>query len=159
MPITFRLYPEPDSRLFCRVNVWQDKAEMLAYLRQSRGSQFAAHHSLAAALASGREIYRVYPDGRTRKSPEFCEINCHRGRLDLEVVSHEIQHAAFRWASRVELDPVHSNRTKGPDCSDEEERFCYAVGRMVNDFAKHLHRRKVWERALMSHETFDPDLS
>jgi hypothetical protein len=138
------------------VNVWRDKAEMLAYWAATRGRKSAEHHRGAGALATGRDVYRVLPGGRMQKSGEFAEINCHRACLDLEIVSHEVTHAALAWCERVRLNPTIDG--DGRNVSGEEERFCYAVGHMVNDFAKHLHRRKVWIRTLMSHETFDPDL-
>lgn len=155
-PIVFRLYPEPQSRLFCRVNVWRDKAEMMAYWERTRGKDSARHHRGAAAIAAGREVYRVFPDGRMRKSGEFCEINCHRVGLDLEIIAHEITHAALAWCNRVRINPATPGN--GCDVSGDEERFCYAVGRMVNDLAWGLKRRHVWPRPMCSPEVFDPNM-
>lgn len=145
-PVVFRLYPEPNSSLFCRVNVWADKAAMMAHWRSTRGRKAAAHFSGAVALATGRDVYLV-AGTRVRKTGEFCEINCHRQNLDVEIVVHETNHACFRWASRVGLeflDPEGDGDLR--DCSPAEERFCYALGRMTDQFVRSLQRRRVWSR-------------
>jgi len=143
-PVKFRLYPENRS-LFCPVHVWPDKAAMLAYFRRDRGKRFAEAHADAAAVASGREVYRVLPGKPMRKTGEFCEINCHRGELTEEIVSHEVAHAALRWRSRVGLAVGRDDDFGGhEDVSDAEERFCYALGRMVKQFTSNLRKHHVW---------------
>jgi len=130
---------------------------MLAHLKDECGKQYADHHRRATAIARGGERIRVYGDGRPpRKSGEFCEIECHRIGLNIEIIAHEVVHATFRWADRVGLTVPVDRDDDHPDCSDEEERFCYALGRMTNTFAWQLRRRGVWKRPMCNAETFDP---
>lgn len=143
-PITFRLYPERGSHLFCRVNVWRDHAEMVRYWKRARGIQFASANAGAAAMATGIEHYQFRKGKPPRKTGEFCEINCHRERLDAEIVTHETTHAALRWRARVKLQVEREPDFESPrDVSDAEERFCYALGRMCDAFVRNLRRRGI----------------
>ena len=83
--------------------------------------------------------------GVPRKSGLFAELIFHRNSLGMEVVTHEFTHAAFCWAERRGLDlskilgkhnwKVHK-RGKAMARDGVEERFCYALGQMANQFTK-----------------------
>lgn len=136
-PITFRVYPD-GRHLYCQVNVWPTKKAMFEHLPLPR---------TAVASCGGRESYKVEPRQkeqrqRLRKTGLFAEANFYRRRIGIEVVSHEMTHAAFAFADRRKLpleetvDKVFRNkgRFKVMEKDGPEERFCYALGQMVRQF-------------------------
>ena len=50
--------------------------------------------------------------------------------IDAEVISHEVGHAAIGWAQRIGLHPFGIDRHPQYANADEE-RYCYALGRLV----------------------------
>lgn len=136
-PITFRLHPE-GSFLFCEVNIWPTKRAMHANT-EARPKNYAA-------CCGGRESYVVPPKGsgrRMRRTGLFAEANFHRKELGIEVVSHEMTHAAFAFADRRKLNlnaaisEARWNESKNTmDQDGPEERFCYALGQMCRQFTQ-----------------------
>lgn len=138
-PITFRLYPE-GRFLYCEVNIWPTKKAMHQHLPLTGNT---------VASCGGRTSYIAEPKRkgrpqRLRKTGLFAEANFHRKQIGIEVVSHEMTHAAFAFADRrsLRLDQVLDKQyTKGGrnnvmDLDGPEERFCYALGQMCRQFTQ-----------------------
>lgn len=132
-PVSFRLYPD-GSFLYCQVNIWPTKKAMDQHLPLTRHTQ---------ASCGGRESYIVPKGkGRLRKTGLFAEANFYKRRIGVEVMSHELTHAAFAFADRRKLplgETVNKQFAKNGrfnylDNEGAEERFCYALGRMVRQF-------------------------
>lgn len=136
-PISFRLYPE-GSFLYCQVNIWPSKKAMQAYVKLP-GNKYEA-------CCCGRLVYKIPANrkGRLRRTGLFAEANFHRKRLGVEVMSHEMTHAAFAFAERRGLrlgEAVNkAYRVGGARMTMEidgpEERFCYALGKMCRQFTQ-----------------------
>ncbi len=142
-PIRFRIHPECRS-LYVIVKVWPDKVSMIKGLQAEYGKAYADEHADADGLGGSLDVWNFAgKDKPGRKKPICGEIACHRERLNLEVVTHEVAHVALGWARRIGL-VIKDAGSAGPHVSPEEERFCYAVGRMVNEFVWKLRRRKIW---------------
>lgn len=135
MPVArFRIYPEGRS-LYFLVHVWPTKAGMLEYFRR----ECLADDPDTTAQCSTYSRYRVYPGGQTRISSCMGEINFHSGRMDAEVVVHEVGHAAQGWARRIGLDIRGGNHEPGL-VPDGEERYCYGLGRMAAQLNNRLYK-------------------
>jgi hypothetical protein len=125
--------PESKSPLFARVNVWPDRAAMQEYFVRTRGKQEARTLRNAGAVATPK-----------RDGDCIGEINFHRNQLDLETIAHEVVHIAIGWAHFVELGRGSFLDAKN-GITPEEERYCYVIGRMVQQIGHELSRRKLWE--------------
>jgi hypothetical protein len=124
----FRIFPESPRGLFYTVKLFATELAMRDYLIADDIDRSAAYG--ARALCSRWTRTRTTASGRTRTLPDMGEILFVVPRIDAEVVSHEVAHAAIGWAQRIGLHPFGSDRHPqyaGPD----EERYCYALGRMV----------------------------
>jgi hypothetical protein len=124
----FRVFPESRSGLFYRVRLFDSERALGQYLRSDDIDRSAAYG--ARALCSRWTRTRTTANGRTRTMPDMGEILFVVRSLDAEVVSHEVGHAAIGWAQRIGIRPFGT----GTDCQyagPDEERYCYALGRMV----------------------------
>lgn len=127
-PLTFRLYPE-GSFLYCEVNIWPNKKTMQTYTRL-RGKY--------EACCGGRLSYMIPArgKGRMRRTGLFAEANFNRNRLGIEIMSHELTHAAFAFADCRKLNlndaldkSFHEHGAQGlMDRDSAEERFAYVLG-------------------------------
>lgn len=131
-PLRIRLFPEPASSLHVTVRV---SATVKAMRRDAR--------ACGATLGSRERVWglshnftriRILPCGRQRKRPQFGNVFLSATGLTPEIVTHELAHATFAWAARVgiHVDEVHP--------FTDEERWCYAHGRMVADLTRRLER-------------------
>lgn len=118
VPVRVRIYPE-NRALYAIVNVWRTESDMYRHRPLDR------NHSGSCTDTEGWHA--------GKKRPQFAEVNLHRGALDSETVCHEITHAAWAWARRVGW-AMEEDRLRATDASESEERFCYALGRMVRQF-------------------------
>jgi hypothetical protein len=147
-PISFRLYPE-GSFLYCEVNIWPTCKDMHKHLPLGRKT---------VASCGGRESYIVEPKRRgkpqrLRKTGLFAEANFHKGEIGIEVVSHELTHAAFCFADRRKLpldqcvnkDFKQDGRNNALDNDGPEERFCYALGHMVRQFTQKCYDKGLYK--------------
>lgn len=137
--VRFRLYPE--ASLYWIVQVWPTRADMVKYLDR----RSFLHSDEVGGMCNGIDTYKVQ-GGVVRKLRSLGEINLYRGGCSTEVIAHETTHAVIGWARRVGIDPLSTEPEGGPE-SDENERFCYAAGRMVRDLTNKLYRHKVWGSA------------
>ena len=109
------------------------------------------------ASCGGRESYTVEPTRkgkpqRLRKTGLFAEANFYRQQIGIEVVSHEMTHAAFAFAERrgLPLDQtIDKTFSKGGRLNTlpidgVEERFCYALGQMVRQFVTRCYDLKLY---------------
>lgn len=149
-PITFRVYPEGQF-LYCEVKIWPTKQAMHNHLPLS---------GTYVASCGGREQYIIPPKGkgRTRKTGLFAEANFHRGQIGIEVVSHEMTHAAFAFAQRRNLNLNEivdktfraGGRNAMLDIHGPEERFCYALGQMCRQFIKKCYDLGLYREVIES---------
>lgn len=143
--LRFRVRPENRS-LYAVVNVWASKGEMIAYFRCSpkydhRSRSERQKLGETGAMFSAYSLLR-FRGGFQETMPIFGEFNFHTGLLNAEVVAHEAGHAALAFAKRVKLDL--DDEGDGRWVSRDEERFCYALGQMVNQISIRLTRAKLW---------------
>jgi len=130
-PWVTRLYAEPESSLFVRVQVWPTKKSFLAYLNESQRSNGRRFGYTCEGTCSREERWFV-PARKTgrpaRKDRCFAEVNLWKGKLGMEVVTHELFHATMAWAWRVKF-PFDSLAEKTSKMVDEE-RITYVHGRL-----------------------------
>lgn len=133
-PLTFRLYPEGQF-LYCEVNIWSSKKAMRTHTQLSGKYE---------ACCGGRISYSVPAKGPMRRTGLFAEANFNRNRMDVEIMSHELTHAAFAFADRRKLKlsdaldkSFHEHGAQGLLNRDgAEERFAYALGQMCRQFTQ-----------------------
>jgi hypothetical protein len=114
-PWVCRLYPEPNSRLYVRVQVWPTKAAFLAHVRAT--CRFARGN--AVTWRTQGTCGRVITPG----SRCFAIVNLYRSQLSMRVVTHELFHATMAWAYRVGYDFAPLMAT--PNIIAHEERITY----------------------------------
>lgn len=137
--LTFRVYPE-DKFLYAVVNIWPTRKAMYAHKPLDRNH---------VASCTGQTRIVVPPNGgRIRKRGEFAELNFYRGRLGVEVASHEFTHATFCWAERRNLNlnlVMHpdNSQTRGETLETDsvEEKFCYAGAHDESVYTTTLRQR------------------
>lgn len=133
-PWTVRLKPEPRSSLYVLVRVWPTKKAMLAHLNQThhRGNKRGKASRRTEGTCSTVYRIKVSKSGRSRRSPCVAEVNLHRGRLGIEVITHELFHATMGWAKRVKLALEQVDElSRGTEL---EERIAYVHGTMNRQF-------------------------
>ena len=146
--LKFRVYPDQNRVLYFVVHIWRNKKEMfehnVRYDRQAKRDRYEAN------VIGQRWEY----DGKL--IPRLGEINFYDGGLDAGVISHEMTHAAFDWAKRKRLNmkfalekPIKVTNGR-VDKNHHEEAFCYAQGRMVEQFYERVWRNR---RQIERHHT------
>jgi len=135
-PWVCRLYPEPNSRLYVRVQVWPTHKALLAYLNtetRGRSGQRGGHYGRRVQGFCARYASSAYRKGKSRRrSACVAEVNLWRGRLGIGVIAHELLHAAIAWADRIHIDCGVLNSPSG--VTPTEERICYAHGELCRQF-------------------------
>lgn len=126
--VCFRIFPESSSGLYYRVRLFVTPDALGEYLRADDIDRAAAYG--ARALCSRWTRTRTTAAGRTRTLPEMGEILLVEHAITHEVISHECGHAAIGWAQRIGLRPFGTD-VHAQYASADEERYCYALGRMV----------------------------
>ncbi len=76
-------------------------------------------------------------------SPQIGEINITR-QAGIEILSHEIVHAALGWARRKRLKLDRETAGGLMSRYSPEELFCYAYSDMLTQAVRELNRRKIW---------------
>jgi hypothetical protein len=130
-----RVYPEGKS-LYVRVIVWDTKREMYHGVPDSHPWTYGA---ICRAYTQIR-----YQKGRPRRMlGVVADVHFWKGALGSGTTSHEFMHAAIAWAIRVKLDfgPIVAGGSEA--ASPEEERLCYAHGRMVGEFVDWLYASRL----------------
>ena len=130
--VQFRVYAgEQDGRgLFVYARVFATKREMLRACRVERkaSGQKGGYHPETAGVMQSFERWHG-----GRRTPCFGRVNLFKGRLGVEVVTHEFAHAMFAWAWR-------RNLIAGLAGMPVEEQCCYVLGRMVRRFVARAYK-------------------
>ena len=126
----FKVYPEY-KRLHFEVYVWNNRRDMRAYLKGGYPGK-----GLRKVLACV-----TWPDNGV-KTRNGCIGEMHFNRQDLsgEILAHEATHAAIRWARYIGLSIVED--VTSLVAPDSEERFCYALGAVVEQIEAVLSDNK-----------------
>lgn len=106
------------------------------------GKDRAGLYKNTQGLHTSTELWSCL-NGRWRKKGAFGRINLHRQKLTTEIACHEIAHAGIAWARRVGIEPLACDEGH-MDEPEDNERFCYAMGRMMAQFSNHAYRLKLW---------------
>jgi hypothetical protein len=133
-PWVVRLYPERHSALYCRVTVWPTKKAMREYLNERyRSASRSGHFGRRTEGACSITETRTYQKGRpTILDREFAEVNLWRGKLGIEIVTHELFHATMAWGKRVKFPFARLGTTELGQ--KDHERITYAHGEMCRQF-------------------------
>lgn len=110
------------------------------------------------ACCGGRVSYQISELGKMRKSGLFAEANFNRHAIGIEVVSHELTHAAFAFAERRKLDLGQTvdkfykegGQFESLDIDGPEERFCYALGQMCRQFTAKCYKIGLYREVVES---------
>jgi hypothetical protein len=141
--IRFRVYPESVHGFYFEVEIHPTLARMRkAANRRKPGHNF----NDAEAVATGYTKGFVKEDGRIAWSKTLGCIFFHRAGCFSEIVAHECTHAALRWAEAMKfnvIDRDDANYIAGNAC-DNEERFAYALGRMVSQITAKTYEYKIF---------------
>lgn len=151
-PISFRLYPE-GLFLYCEVNIWPNKRAMLDHTRLG-GTKYEA-------CCGGRVAYKTCKSckpAHMRRIGIFAEANFNRHAIGIEIVSHELTHAAFAFAERRRLDLADAvdkhyatgGSSKTMEIEGPEERFCYALGQMCRQFTAKCYKIGLYREVVES---------
>jgi hypothetical protein len=130
--ITFKIYPESVHSFYYVVTVCANFPEMYdeaEKIRKKFGAMKLKRDYNAIVIP-----YRVKPKGKKYFNKLLGEVIFNQQRLESEIVSHEMAHVVFDWAKVVKLDfqpKDNPNHEKYHLVSDNEERYCYALGRLV----------------------------
>ncbi len=132
-PWVCRIYPERNSSLFARVQVWPTKKAFLAHINENCtfiGGRGAGRTCQGTCSREHRTLYRKNRPARRR--PIFATVNLWRGKLTMSVVTHELFHATIAWAWRVQF-PLRE-LTDDENVTSTEERITYAHSEMCRQF-------------------------
>lgn len=128
MSIQFRIHPESTRGFYFDVKVFPTKKAMREYAVTEKGGSAYFRKAEAATLG----MYRT--DKRARPTKFLGACIFHEKALTPEIIAHEATHAAIRWAQATQIQPVPEELKDG-NSSDDEERFCYVVGRLTEQIA------------------------
>lgn len=123
---TFRAQPEAGSRLYYTVRIFASRAAARRWKRDYFPSDALA---MCGRYVNGQN----QPD---RSTPEIGHLLFLKRHLKASVFAHECVHAALGWMDRIGIMSYGKTRTKV-----DEERFCYAIGRMVQRIGNECMRR------------------
>lgn len=133
LPHTFRLWPERGSALFVRVFVWPTKKAFLAHMNAHHfGRNGGGFYRRCQGACSRHESYRFRKGHARRRNACVAEVNLWRGKLTMEVVTHELFHATIAWGHRVRFPFAGLAAADG--VTADEERITYVHGRICREF-------------------------
>lgn len=116
--MTFRVYLLQSRRPWVRIRIFETAAAMKETVRLEDAAR-------GARPKRGRTIRGLTQPGRAGR--EAASVNLLRRHLTVELLSHELLHAALFWAARARLPLWPDGRLH----VDSEEVLCYAQGRML----------------------------
>ena len=131
---TFRLYPEPGSRLFVRALVFARRKDLLRHWRISGAALYGR-----AQCQAMRVIHcdKGKPD---RVTPIVAELSFWRKEIGMGTVTHECTHAGFAWARRRKLRVADISEVQFDAMgavipqAHPEERIASVVGEIAAQF-------------------------
>lgn len=125
-PTRFLLRCDPDGRYFYSVEVHPNQKAMLRAMHKLGAPKKHSLDSRAACLRY--ELKKPHP-----AHEQIGTIFFNREDAGVEVVMHELAHAAVGWARKVGIQPVDApKRVRYRD--DPEERFVTCLQYMVRQF-------------------------
>lgn len=143
--VKFRVYPESihgsylDVEIHPTVEAMRHAAKRAERKSKGRVADFQDAEAVTCGFGKGY----VNESGRTIWRKTLGTMFFHKDRLGMEVITHEAAHAAIRWAERKDITLAPDPKA-GP-ASDDEERFCYAVGRIAAQIAGKGHDLGLYE--------------
>lgn len=126
------------SRLWAKLLVFDTPLSLRLFWKKCLGKGDLGKGCLGAVNALGYEVIEFRKD-KTEKSilvvdPRYyCVIGLTKGRLNMEVVTHEAVHAGFCYAKRRKGDLWHGAKDL------DEENVCYPAGIIASQINKVLH--------------------
>lgn len=138
MTRSFRIYPEPESKLYFRVTVFPSLLAMRAYGRKT----FDSPSGRAIAWCGTFKVQAFPRRGRAYTRRICGEILLVAQRLGVGIISHECTHAALGYARRRRFDPRVSNGDGGP-VGPGEERLCHVQGELVRQLVAKLFKYRL----------------
>jgi hypothetical protein len=131
----FRIYPE--DKHYYRVIIFDSKESMLRYwynYRKKSGQKKIERDF--EGICQSYEI-RLYKKNKATEiiKNEIGFILLWKGRIDVEVISHEMCHAVTYWCKKVGFN-LNTSRI----ISKNDERYAYAVGSMVKQFWREYYK-------------------
>lgn len=132
---SFKVYPEHGKRLYFDVFIWQ-------WLKDLRGHHAALYRKAGLEHTYVNDAHAItwVPFTNTRK---VAEIHLATRHLSPYLISHEVTHACLEWAQRAKVDliaVVQDEMREGVHSVEQEERLCYAVGKVNQDILDSLQR-------------------
>ena len=111
-------------------------------------SEIGAEMNFSEAQAAVLGFSKGYQpkNGRIAWAKTLGTFVFHTGKLGMEVVTHECTHAALRWMEAKKFNALdRSGDYTEDEASDNEERFCYALGRMAAQIGDQCWKRGLYE--------------
>jgi hypothetical protein len=126
--IAFRVYPGKET-LYFRVVVHNTEKALHSAIRKAltsldrlEANKLRRRIKHFRAITWSYNFNVAYKSGR-RLHPELGEIHFHAGDVTVENVSHEMTHAAMKWALRMKLS-----------LTEDDELVAHAVGVLSQQF-------------------------
>ena len=135
--IKFRVYPESKRGHYFDVAIYPTATSMRKAANKAGAVRKDFHRIKAGAAVLGT---------RTPGTKSLGLILFHRQWLGMNVITHECGHAALRWmeAQRFSVEQRPANHKDGW-ASDNEERFCYALGSMAAQIGNECWNHKLYK--------------
>jgi hypothetical protein len=134
-PVKIRLYPHKNSSLYALVYIWPDHKTLITRenkIRRQTGEKLLASSVLGVCCGTKVIDFRSGKKGRTKGV--FTEVHFSEEYLNIYILSHELVHAAFCWATRT-------GYKIGED--EQNEKFCHAQDNMLYQLYSRLSKLKL----------------
>jgi hypothetical protein len=151
--LKFKVYPETRHGFYFEVHVYPTQKRMVAACNKYGNPENVGYFDPAGAATL---CHRVGYENRRLKrniwSHKLGIIVFWRGEVNAETIAHETAHAILEWAfwkkikaGRAMMPPIRQGAPKLAERADnDEERFCYAVGDVVNQIARFAHANNLF---------------
>lgn len=124
----------PDRKHFYAVQFFANEKALQKEIAAIRGKKCKEDKNVRALCLRYR-AQRTDSLGHPEVTPELGSVFLlEQDRKNLEVVVHELTHAAVGWANRIGIQPILCNRSKRPT---DEERFAACMQTL---FAQYLQK-------------------
>lgn len=140
LPITFRVYPERNRKLYYQVFIFPNRRQMYLFRDEQHRSGAIGYrkgHGKGSnrflAICQSWITENFGPRGGMTLGRSIGEILFAVPYIGAGVVSHEMTHAAIRWGANKGID----GRKVMSEFGRDEERICLAQGHMVRQFWNH----------------------
>ena len=140
--IKFRVYPESVHGFYFDVSIHPTVERMRKFAERTKAMR--GNFDNAEAAVCGFSKGEQDENGRIAWSKTLGAMVFYQKRLGMEIITHECTHAALRWMEAKKFNALdRSGDYVEGEASDNEERFCYALGRIAAQIAE-----KCWEHNL-----------